>query len=194
LEGPFPPGTWDAGTDPESQIADEKVRACVDVSFDRTRGHVAFAGRREDGVPHVEIVASRAGTDWIVPWLTERKALISAVTAQTNGAPVSSLIDQIREAGLTVEDWAGPDLGRGTGNFYDLVRSNGLRHLPQPVLDVAAATAVTRPAGDAWLWDRKKSATDIAPLVAATGAVWLLNRAVEAPPVSAYETGRVEVI
>lgn len=182
LEGPFPPGTWDAGVDAGSQIADAQVRACVDVSADRGRAHVAFAGYRDDGLPHVEIVASRAGTEWVVPWLAERRDLLASVTAQTNGAPVSSLVDPIREEGLPYEEWSGSELGRGSGAFYDLVRAGGLRHLPQPVLDVAAATAVTKPAGDAWLWDRRKSPTDIAPLVAATGAVWLLTRPADTPP------------
>jgi hypothetical protein len=40
------------------------------------------------------------------------------------------------------------------------------------VLDVAASVAVTKPAGDAWLWDRGKSPVDISPLVAVTGAAW----------------------
>lgn len=194
IEGPFPPGAWDLGSDPDSQIADPKVRACVDVSHDRARAYVAFAGRTAAGVPQVEIVASRAGTEWVIPWLSERSDLIEAVTLQANGAPVSSLLEPLSEAGFEVVEWGGPELGRGTGAFYDLVRNNGLKHLPQPVLDVAAATAVTRPSGDAWLWDRKRSPTDIAPLVAATGAVWLLNRAVEAPKVSVYEARGVLTI
>lgn len=194
IEGPFPPGTWDAGVDAGSQIADEKVKACVDVSFDRSRAHIAFAGRRDDSVPHFEIVASRAGTEWVVPWMKERADVIDAVTLQANGAPVSSLLDELREAGFTVVEWSGPELGRGTGAFYDLVRNNGVKHLPQPVLDVAAATAVPKPSGDAWLWDRKRSPTDIAPLIAATGAVWLLNRPAVPVFVSAYESGGVLTI
>jgi hypothetical protein len=53
---------------------------------------------------------------------------------------------------------------------------------------------VTKPSGDGWLWDRRHSPTDIAPLIAATGAVWLLNRPIEALFVSAYATQSVEVI
>lgn len=46
-----------------------------------------------------------------------------------------------------------------------------LMHLPQPVLDLAANVAVTRPMGDgAWAWDRNKSREDISPLVALTMA------------------------
>jgi len=196
LEGPFPPGAWEAGTVRDGRQIVGKVKACVDVSFDRSRAHVAFAGINDRGRPQVEVVASRAGIEWVLPWLQDPKRvdLIEAVTGQTRGAPVSGLLPDLAAAGLPVVDWQGADLGAGSGAFYDLVRNNGFDHLPQPVLDVAAATAVTKPSGDGWLWDRRHSPTDIAPLVAANGAVWLLNRPIEVPFVSAYATQSVEVI
>jgi hypothetical protein len=36
-----------------------------------------------------------------------------------------------------------------------------------------------RPMGDSWVWDRKHSPTDIAPLVACTAAVWALGAVAE---------------
>jgi hypothetical protein len=62
------------------------------------------------------------------------------------------------------------------------------------VLDVPAATAVTKPLGDGWVWDRRHSPTDIAPLVAATGAVGLLTKPVEYVGPSAYEDRGLEVV
>lgn len=202
LEGLFPPGTWEnrhdadpAGClDPESSIpAGAPFVFAVDVSWDRSTAHVAAVGRRADGVPHVEIVATRYGTDWVVPWLVERKRAdgLWGVALQATGAPVSSLLPALRDALDGVGDppvieWAGPDLGRGTGEFYDLVRAAGLRHRPQPVLDVAAATAVTKPLGDAWVVNRAKSPVDAAPLIAVMAGTWaLLNH--KEPVRSAYE-------
>ena len=188
LEGPFPPGSWERGQDPQSGRApDSEVVACVDVSHDRGMAHIAIAARRPDGKLHTEVVASRAGVEWVKLWLTDEAFPHRAkwrITGQTNGAPVSSLLPDLADAGLTVVPWQGPDLARASGGFYDLVRGladdgrnmPGVYHRPQPVLDVAAATAVTKPLGDGWVWDRRHSATDIAPLVAATGAVWLLSR------------------
>lgn len=195
LEGPFPPGAWEAGIDESSQIVGN-VKACVDVSLDRSKAHIAFAGHRADGLPHVEVVASRAGVEWVQDWLTDpkRRDIIEGVTGQGRGAPVSGLLQELKEAGLPVTEWQGSDLTNGSGAFYDLVRINGLRHLPQPVLDVAAATAVTKPSGDGWLWDRRHSPTDIAPLIAASGAVWLLNQPTEAPKRSKYEDGDLVVV
>ena len=198
IEGPFPPGTWEAGTvrPPALPAIVGKVKACVDVSHDRSRAHVSFAGINDRGRAQVEIVASRAGVDWVLPWMQDPKRvdLIDAVTGQTRGAPVSGLLVTLAAAGVPIVDWQGPDLGAGSGAFYDLVRDNGFDHLPQPVLDVAAATAVTKPSGDGWLWDRRHSPTDIAPLIAANGAMWLLNRPAEVEFVSAYASGGVEVI
>ncbi|MGI8682062.1 MAG: terminase [Mycobacteriales bacterium] len=175
LEGPFPPGSWEATTDNASKVADGgQIVVGVDVSWDRSKAHIAIAGYRDDGVPHVGVVASRAGVDWVLPWLLGPDAPpFSGVVVQTNG-PASSLVEPLRRAGLRVVDWAGTDLGRGTGAFYDSVRSRKVRHRPQPVLDVAAANASVRPMGDAYVWDRKKSPVDVAPLVAVTGALWAL--------------------
>jgi hypothetical protein len=202
LEGPFPTGTWASTTDPSSSIPEgEPFVFCVDVSWDRSTSHIAVAGRREDGLKHVEVVASRAGTDWVVPWLEERKDTdgLRGVTLQSKGSPVSTLLDDIEATGIPVINWSGSDVAPACGAFYDAVRvvdeqpDMGLRHLPQPVLDVAAATAATRPLGDAWAWDRKKSPHDIAPLVACTGAAWALDAAPE-PGVSIYETRGMEVV
>jgi phage terminase large subunit-like protein len=206
LEGPFPPGTWEAGTDAESRRADgAEVFACIDVSHDRGMAHVAIASRRADGKVHVEVVASRAGVEWVQPWLLDPEfphRQSWKVTGQTNGAPVSSLLPDLKAAGVTVLDWQGPDLARASGGFYDLVRglsedgSNtpGVFHRPQPVLDVPAATAVTKPLGDGWVWDRRHSPTDISPLVAATGAVWLATRTPEKPKRSKYEDSDLIVV
>jgi hypothetical protein len=207
LEGPFPPGAWEASADEDSRRApDSPVALCVDVSWDRSTTHVGLAALRPDGLPHVEVIASRAGTDWVIPWLRspERVAevLSAPIAIQAKGAPASSLRSALSEAGANVVEWGGSGLGAGTGAFYDRVRAAvgegdaeaGLRHRSQPLLNLAASTASTRPMGDAWVWDRKRSPTDCSPLIAVTGALWCLSSAMpSAPQVSAYENRRLEV-
>lgn len=194
LEGPFPPGAWDAGrfdpADPPQIVGN--VMACVSTSQDRIKTYVAFAGRQESGRLQVEIVAERAGQDWVEGWLRERAGIIDAVTGQTRGAPVSALMAELK-AGLAgvinVRDWVAGDVPGWTGKFYDLVRGNELEHNPWPSLDLAAATAVPRLTdGGAFMWDMKRSPTDIASLAAATGAVGLLTAPIEQPAKSAYES------
>lgn len=177
LEGPFPPGTYEACCDNDSKIAaGEPIYAWVDVSWNRSKSAIAFAGRREDGIVHGEVVAVRAGTDWVVPWLVERigQRGIVSIGLQAKGAPVSSLLEEMQVAQLPLHEAGGSDVAAATGQIYDLIRDKAVRHLTQPALDIAAATAVTRRLSDgATVWDRKNSSTDIAPLVAWTGAVWL---------------------
>lgn len=194
LEGPFPPGVWEkpAEHDVDGVLVLDEHGGCLDnlskrrkkssigvgldTSWDRSMTYIAMAGWRKDGLIHVELMAQRAGTDWAIPWVAERKKRLNvrATSFQANGAPVSSLFTEATAADISFKPWAGADLGRGTGDFYDKVRFRGIRHLVQPALDIAAATAVTKPAGDSWYWDRKNSPTDIAPLIAATAAVWAL--------------------
>jgi hypothetical protein len=200
LEGPFPPGTWDGCQDPASKIATGgTIIAAVDVSWDRTHAHVAIAGLREDGLPHVGVVASRAGVDWVIPWLTGELEGVEvppfeSVVVQERGAAASDLIDPLESAGLKVTRWGGSDLPTGTGAFYEAVRGGGLRHRGQPVLDVAAATAVPKLTdGGSFIWDRRKSPVDIAPLVAVTGALWgVMNR--PKPTRSIYEDRGLELV
>jgi hypothetical protein len=217
LEGPFPPTTWESGTDPLSAIPDgAAVTYCVDVAWDRSMSYIAVGGQRTDGLPHVEIVAQRSGTEWVVSrhkrpdgtdemrgWFADRATEANPMTmvVQAKGAPVSSMLDDLKDVPhLSVVEWAGSDLGAASGQFFDLVTRSGLHereggppvreglcHLPQPVLDIAAGTAVTKPLGDSWVWNRKASPNDAAPLVAATGAMWGAMQHAEPVARSVYE-------
>lgn len=187
LEGAFPSGTWEhCATLAGSLAPAESYAVGLDVSHDRSRAYVAVAETNDAGVHQAEVVASRAGVEWVVPWLQERAARVRVVALQGNGAPVSDLAESIEEAGLTVLPWEGAELPAGCGRFYDAVRDGKFAHLPQPLLDVAAAIAVTKPLGDRFAWDRRKSPGDIAPLIAVNAAHWALTSA----PVteSAYES------
>lgn len=214
-EGPFPPESWERGVDPASAIAEgEPVTYCVDTEHDRSRSFIAAAGRRADGGVHVEVIASRYGVAWTVGWFKERasEARPMRVVVQSRGAPVSGLLDDLRDLDhVTVVEWAGADLGGACGRFYDGVKAHlwapdarqeeteadrpaRVWHLPQPVLDLAAGTAVTKPLGDAWAWDRKRSPYGAAPLMAVTGAAWDVLKPAELVQVSAYESGELMIV
>lgn len=195
-DGPFPTGAWEACRIGQADApVDVEFAWCVDVSWDRSTTHIGVAGVGTDGRPYVEVVASRVGTDWTVGWFTDpdhpdRMARPAAVQARRS--PASDLVVPLRDAGVDVVEWDGV---AGTGELYDHVRAaNGdgdsrtlLAHIGQPLLDAAAANAVSRPVGDAWAWDRRKSSVDVAPLVAVTGALWCATRTDKKPK----RTGRV---
>lgn len=180
--GPFPEGDWEATKvnkatyerDPDAGFV-----MCLDMSINRTIVYIGIGFFDRGGRPHMEIAASRAGVEWVIPWLQspERKVKPTAITFQAKGAPISTLAAAFETAGIEFLDWSGPDLGIASGFLFDMVtrETNRLATLVQPVLDIAASTARTKPAGDGWLIDRKNSPEDAAPLVAAAGVAWLLN-------------------
>ena len=200
LEGPFPPGAWEAGQwlgGPNPPQIVGKVKAGIAMSQDRSLTFVALAGRDANGRAQVEVVARRAGDEWVHDWLTDpkRKDLIEEVTGQGKGAPESGLLEELRLAGLPVVKWEGSALPEGTARFFDAIRDNEVTHFAWPELDVAAATAVPKltDAGS-FMWDAKRSPVDIAALRAVNGAHWLLTRPIEAPQKSAYETQGVMTV
>ncbi len=206
LDGPFPPGSWEQGTNKPEELPDgsKRVRdedrivtdvvAAIDTSHDRSQTYIALAGRRADGQPQVEIAAARTGTEWVRDWLMDprRRHRIRGVTGQTKGAPVSPLMQDLKERkdnpqdpfDVPVTDLAGGDLLAAHALTFDAVRDVKVRHNPQPVLDIPAATAATKALGDGSVLDRTKSPSDVAPLQAFEGALWLLNqrRPDPAPP------------
>jgi hypothetical protein len=133
---------------------------------------------------HVGIMASRPGTDWVIPWLQspKRKVVPAGITMQTRGAPVSSLLGAFERAGFDIRDWGGSDLGRATGQLMDAVNGDKIAHRDQPILDIAAQSAVVKSLGDTYAIDRKNSRDDASPISAVAGAHWLLhNPTPEAP-------------
>jgi len=176
LNGPFPAGCWEACLDPTSSIAGvERFTVGVDLSHDKSFAHLVIAGFNQRGEPHGEVTASRAGTGWVIPFLAEREDRIICVAGQGKGAPVSPLLNEIEEAGIPVRRWEGPDLSAGTVEFFQLVKDKKLRHLTQPILDAAAATAVPKITDTgSMFWNRGQSPLDIGPLVGLNAAIWAL--------------------
>jgi hypothetical protein len=199
-ESPFGDGVWESREDPESAIAPgSQIMLSVDVSATREMSYFAVAGWRDDGRAHVEVIAQRAGTEWVVPTLVDKFAGIGAesIVVQAKGAPASALIEHLRAAGLPVTECGGSDLGAAMGVFYDGIRNGQVFHLGQPVLDVAAQTAVLKQLGDVFVINRSKSPTDVAPLIAAEQAYWgltVMGSRAEKPKTSSYETRGMVVV
>lgn len=182
---PFPVGSWDAGKDEDSRIADKSpLWFGVDIASDRTHASIAVCGKRTDGAWHIELAEYRAGSGWIVKWLQNAAPNYPAgikIALQSKGAPIASMMDVIKAIeGVEIVECCGKDVAGWCGRLYDAVSACDegseidavpVFHITQPALDLAANIAATRPMGDgAWAWDRNKSIEDISPLVAATMA------------------------
>lgn len=194
---PFPEGAWEAGVDPASEVApDSQLFFGLDVAANRGSSSIAVCGMRADGDWHVELVARRGGTMWVRDWLAARAERYQrdhggiVIAYQKRGAPVSSIAGEIEGVGgISVREVEGRDLSAWCGRFWDSVSSClpdsdsdsvPVRHRPQPVLDMAARTAATKPLGDsAWVFDRTRSPDDCAPLMACALAFGLATAPVE---------------
>ncbi len=183
LPNPFPDGSWENALDTESQIAPESpLYYGLDLSSDRRWASIAVCGMREDGNYHIEVIARRPGTDWVVDWFRERAVRGKmSVAFQTRGAPAAGLGEMVctlpNVERIAIE---GGELTNGWGRFYDAIsihapqkdgeaprRGLKIYHLAQPVLDTPAKTCQLRNiGGGVELPDRTKSPDDIAPLFA----------------------------
>nr|WP_253267837.1 terminase [Streptomyces asoensis] len=182
-----PKATWPGLVDRESK-ANTDVALALDVAQDRKTASIAAACRRPDGRIHLEVIAHRPGTDWVVPAMARLHRLWSpvAVAVASSGAPAASLIDDLVAAGIDVpKDRAKPERGdlavmrsgdvmEACGQLADAMNQGTVRHLDQVPLTAAVNGARTRRVGDAWTLDRTNSLADISPLAAATFARWAL--------------------
>jgi hypothetical protein len=172
-DGVFNDDQWDALADASSVLVDP-VCFGVDVSLDRSWSAISVAGKRDDGLTHVELVEYRRGTSWVVERMVELVARWSpAAVVVDGGGPAGSLLADLDAARVAVTLTSARDVAQACGGFYDAVDGGFIRHLGQPELSAAALSARRRPLGDAWAWGRKSSTdVDISPLVSATLAHW----------------------
>ncbi|MFJ8081973.1 terminase large subunit domain-containing protein [Streptomyces sp. NPDC096205] len=182
-----PKAKWSGLVDAASKPVADTVALALDVSQDRKRAAISAASLRPDGKVHVEVVAYRPGTDWLVPAMVKLHSLWAPVAvAVASGSPAASLIDDLVAAGINVpEDKANPmrgdlavmrsgDITEACGQLADAMNQSTIRHLDQVPLTAAVTGARTRRQGDAWTLDRTNSLVDISPLCAATFARWAL--------------------
>ncbi|MFD5217473.1 terminase large subunit domain-containing protein [Streptomyces tendae] len=183
-----PKAAWPGLVDADSKPVASSVALAVDVSKDRSHASIAAASVRADGKVHLEVVARRPGTDWVVPALVKLRALWkpAAVAVASSGAPAGSLIDDLVAAGIEVpKDKAKPqrgdlvvmragDITEACGQLADAMNQGTVRHIDQVPLTAAVNGARTRRFGDAWQLDRTVSLVDISPLCAVTFARWAL--------------------
>lgn len=182
-----PKGKWPGLVDPKSRPTTD-VALAIDVSQDRSYASIGAASKRPDGKVHLEVVARRPGTDWVVPAMVKLAALWKpvAVAVASSGAPAGSLIDDLVAAGIDVpQDKEHPERGdlavmrtgdvvEACGQLADAMNQSRAAHIDQVPLTAAVNGARTRRNGDAWTLDRTSSLVDISPLCAVTFARWAL--------------------
>lgn len=182
-----PKAKWLGLADAASRKGTE-VAFAIDVSQDRAWSTIGAASIRPDGRAHLEVVARRPGTDWVVPAVAKLAKLWDpvAVGVASSGAPASSLIDDLVAAGIDApRDKDRPERGdlavmrhgdvvEACGQMADSLNQGTAAHIDQAPLTAAVNGARTRRVGDAWVLDRTASLVDVSPLCAVTFARWAL--------------------
>jgi hypothetical protein len=162
---------WNGLEDATSEALDP-VCIAFDVTPNRSRAAIAAAGVRKDGRAHVEVVEYRRGVAWLTRRLVEivGRQAPSVVLCRASSA-AASLIPDLAEAGVVVETLSGTEAAAATGRFCDMASAGTLRHLGTGDLGAAVRGARQRPMGEALVWSRELSTSDITPLAAASEAL-----------------------
>ncbi len=164
---------WEAACDSDVR-PDGQVVFAIDCNPERTQGSIATADR----AGNVELLHHEPGTGWLVPRAVELARKWGAAVAVDPGGPAGSFIADLEAKAVRVVTVGAGDLVKACGAFYTAIADKGepdaleIHIRTHPELDAAVAAAKKRPAGDAWVWTRKSSLTDISPVVAATVAFW----------------------
>jgi hypothetical protein len=172
---------WAQLRDPASQTGPD-VTLVVDVAPGRRSASIGVFSLRGDGRGHVEVVAHRPGTQWVIPALVNLCALHDPVAVAIDSK--SALEGPLKAVGIeppeNPEEPArgdlfilGPsDVATAWGEFVDAIspEADAIRHIGQLPLEAAVSSSRTRELGDAEALARRKSAGDITPLVSVVHA------------------------
>lgn len=178
--GGLPLAAWSDCKDEKSKPNGRPV-FMIDASPGLRSVAIVAAMYRPDGLPHIEVVAHGAGSDWAAPRAVQLQRHKPIDWILDPGGPAGALLPDLLAHGIEPRQMSTRDLGQACEAFAAVVTDKGLRHLDDPALNRAVASAGRREIGDGlWAWSRRKSETDISPLVGATGAHWGLS--VSPPP------------
>lgn len=168
--------TWAGLADQESVLLDP-ITLAFDVTPDRSSASIAAAGKRADGLGHVEIVERKRGTGWVIDRLQHLFADHDVGELICDGTgPAASLLAPLEQLDIEVTVVNAKEHAQACGTFFDGCEDRSFRHLDTPELAAAIKGAVKRPLGDSWAWTRTKSTIDISPLVASTLAYWAFSQ------------------
>lgn len=161
-----------------SEIADDsRMVLGLDISGNRSMGFIGVAGFREDGLPHIELIAQRAGDRWMDEHMERIREVtgINEVAIQASGSPAADLIAPLRKAGWIVHEIRQSSLLNAPGRIKTRVADREIRHRSQPALNMAAENGTTRDISNMPVWDLFKSPVDTASINSTTNALYVLE-------------------
>jgi hypothetical protein len=177
----LPLGAWRAAAEDGVELPGPgEVSLAFDVAVDRSDAAIVAAWRDEAARGHVEVVDHRDGAGWVPERLAELvERWRPSVVAYDKAGPALDIADVATRGGLELEGLESKAYAAACAGFLEAVCAEpptvGIRR--HEAMDAAAAGAARRSLGDAWAWGRRQSGTSIAPLTAATVALWAFDHA-----------------
>lgn len=175
------PQTWAAVADPAS-MPTERLTLAIDVQPNRSSAAVSLAGKRPDGLWHVELDEHRKGADWTIGWVkqrAERNRLHAVVVDELAGLTEKRHGRHFlkgTDIAVTLAAAEGRDMAMAWATFHDAVTSATVRHTDQPQVNVALSQAGTRDLAGGKALSKKSTTSDITPLTSQTLALWGAQR------------------
>jgi len=177
----IPLGAWRNVFDPDAPTpVPGRLALAFDVAVDRSQSAIVAAWRDQTGLARIEVADVRDGTAGLPERLA---ALVDRWKPRAVGfdkaGPALDVADQLERGGMTL---AGTDANAYRAACAGLLEAivaepAAVAIRPNEALDAAAAAAAQRRLGDGWAWGRRQSAESIAPLTAATVALWTWDHA-----------------
>jgi hypothetical protein len=146
----------------------------LDVALDESATAILACWPDLDGVPVIEVVAYRPGVAWAAARLDElrRKHRPPLIVAPGEG-PALVVVDEARRLGVTIRQVTPAENVAACQGTKDAIDRAALGHRNEQALNAAVQGAGKRPVGDGgWVWGRRSSTADVAPLTAASLAHW----------------------
>lgn len=163
------PADWAAVQDPDAAIAGP---ACfgLDVAADRGSGAVAVA----DQAGVVELVDQHDGTTWMVARLLALQAAHGHPIACARYGAAGPIVDDLERAGARLLVMGSGDVANAAAGMADAIAQRALRVVPSVALSESVDGVAKRDVADSggFHWARRTSASNPAPLIAASAARW----------------------
>lgn len=135
------------------------------------------AAATHEGRPHAELADHRVGVAWLAARVRELHERYPAAKFGAYAAgPVKSWAPTFAEFGVELQLLNTSETSSACAHLQKLADDFAFTHSPDPVVADSLKGAEQRETdGGGWVWDWRNSTSDLAPIAAETGALWLLE-------------------
>jgi len=180
---PIPLDRWSELIDADATPDPATIRLAIDAPPDRTSASFAIAAKLPNGLTYIERRYHLA-PDQMRSLVDIAKQLADGHDTPVifpPGSPALSWMPELEAAGVDVDVLTPAEFSASFGRLQSLVAEGAIRHRGQPEMTNAVAGLGVKLSGDLEVPTRRKSSTNVAPVMAACAALARLPVASDAP-------------